>query len=59
MDVQVDYASVKRAIEALNIRELISVDIFDIHQGEELGTGKKALAIRVIYQDLEKTPSTG
>jgi phenylalanyl-tRNA synthetase beta chain len=59
VDDQIDYASVKGAIASLNIRELISVNIFDIYQGEELGAGKKALAIRVIYQDLEKTLSTG
>jgi len=57
VDMHVNYDSVKQAIESLKIRELVSLDIFDIYEGKELGPVKKALAIRLIYQDPELTLS--
>lgn len=49
VDVKILYNDIKDEIAAFN-RLIRSVELFDVYEGEKLGSGKKSLAFHIIYQ---------
>jgi phenylalanyl-tRNA synthetase beta chain len=49
LDTGVQFASLKRAIIGLNIKELVSVRLFDIYSGKGLPPGKHSMALSICY----------
>jgi phenylalanyl-tRNA synthetase beta chain len=49
LDTGVQFASLKRAIIGLNIKELVSVRLFDIYSGKGLPPGKRSMALSICY----------
>lgn len=55
LDEQVKAAEVMAIIEQSKVKALEEAGIFDLYTGKGVPAGKKSLAIRVRYRDLEKT----
>jgi phenylalanyl-tRNA synthetase beta chain len=55
IDTDVPFASIKRAIERLNISELVGVRLFDLFAGESLPPGKHSLALSLRYRAADRT----
>jgi phenylalanyl-tRNA synthetase beta chain len=55
IDKKISYQSIKNSIEGLNLRELVSVKLFDVFENEKIGKSKKSLAISFTLSDKNKT----
>jgi phenylalanyl-tRNA synthetase beta chain len=55
IDKKISYQSIKNSIEGLNLRELVSVKLFDVFENEKIGKTKKSLAISFTLSDKNKT----
>ncbi len=55
VDEDVPAAEVEAVIRKAGGRRLADVRLFDVYRGEQIGAGKKSLAYRLTYQDMEKT----
>jgi phenylalanyl-tRNA synthetase beta chain len=55
LDEQVSAAQVMAIIEQSRVKAMEEAGIFDLYTGKGVPAGKKSLAIRVRYRDLEKT----
>jgi phenylalanyl-tRNA synthetase beta chain len=53
------FSDVARAIRALNIPEIFSVEAADLYRGKNLPAGKYSLMIRVLFQSNETTLTDG
>jgi len=54
VDEKVLYNDIRE--EILTVNKLIkAVDLFDLYRGDKLGTGKKSLAMHIIFEDSKKT----
>ncbi len=51
----VSWGEIETAIEALGIREIISIAVFDMYKGKEMQAGTRSLAFRVVYRSDERT----
>ena len=43
------------AIQLLNQKHLIEVNLFDVYEGEHIEKGKKSVALNLTYQSIEAT----
>jgi phenylalanyl-tRNA synthetase beta chain len=57
VDATTSYAQVESALGSFIDRRLVAHELFDVYAGEQLGEGKKSLAIKVKFQDARKTLS--
>jgi phenylalanyl-tRNA synthetase beta chain len=55
VDQAIDYGRIEATIKAAGIREIQKIHPFDVYLGQDLPTGKKAVAFSVIYQVLDRT----
>jgi phenylalanyl-tRNA synthetase beta chain len=55
LDTGVDFASLRRAIIGLNIKELVSVRLFDIYSGKGLPPDKHSMALSLCYCAADRT----
>ena len=55
IDKKISYQSIKNSIAGLNLRELVSVKLFDVFENEKIGKSKKSLAISFTLSDKNKT----
>jgi phenylalanyl-tRNA synthetase beta chain len=53
----VKYGEIKRAIEAMNLKHLESVEIFDLYQGRGIDKGKKSMSVRIVFRAEDRTLS--
>ena len=53
VDEQVTYRSVENTIRSFSL--VTEVTLFDLYRGEQISSGKKSFAIRIIYQSLSRT----
>ena len=44
-------------IRSLNQEHLIAVNLFDVHEGENIEKGKRSVALNLTYQSIEATPT--
>ncbi len=49
------FSKVKELLHSLQVRYLISFDVFDVYEGNKLGENKKAIGVRFTFQNDEKT----
>ncbi len=49
------YEVIKETINKANIPEIVSLNLFDVYQGQNIEEGFKSIAIRFVFQDKEKT----
>jgi len=55
LDSSVQASQVMDIIQRTKMKSLDSVNLFDLYTGKGIPEGKKSLAIRVRYRDMEKT----
>lgn len=55
VDSKLEYAALEKAAREAKISQLTSVSLFDVFENEKLGTGKKSMAMNLVFQDPEKT----
>lgn len=49
------YQQIEVAVKKLNIKKLVSIQLFDVYEGEKLGANKKSFAVSFVFSDREKT----
>jgi phenylalanyl-tRNA synthetase beta chain len=52
---EVPFKTVRECIEAMRIREIEEVSIFDLYRGEHIPQGQKSVAIRLRYRSHDRT----
>jgi phenylalanyl-tRNA synthetase beta chain len=57
MDAKTTYAQVEAALSSLGDKRLVGFQLFDVYEGEQLGEGRKSMAIKVTLRDAEGTLS--
>lgn len=57
MDAKTTYAQVEEALRGLGDKRLVGFQLFDVYEGEQLGQGRKSMAIKVTLRDPEGTLS--
>lgn len=55
LDCDISVIEIEKVFDKLSKNLLQSYELFDIYQGENLGTGKKSVAYKLIFQSSEKT----
>lgn len=55
LDIDVQAAQIMDIVQNSKMKSVENVTLFDLYTGQSIPTGKKSLAIRVRYRDLEKT----
>ncbi|SMM99170.1 Phenylalanyl-tRNA synthetase beta chain [uncultured Candidatus Thioglobus sp.] len=55
LDKSTPVATLIQSIKALQQLHFISVNLFDVYQGENIGADKKSVALNLVYQSLEGT----
>jgi phenylalanyl-tRNA synthetase beta chain len=55
MDKTLNYGEVENTIRAVKISKLHDIQLFDIFESDKFGTGKKSLAMSLVFLDNEKT----
>lgn len=55
IDNEIEYATIRQAILALAIPELVSVRLFDLYTGRELPAGRHSLALSLKYRAADRT----
>ncbi|MDH4227948.1 MAG: phenylalanine--tRNA ligase subunit beta [Deltaproteobacteria bacterium] len=51
----VRYGDIRTAIIALDTKLIENIELFDVYYGQNIGAGKKSLAIRLSYRALDRT----
>ncbi len=54
-DEEVKISKILKVIDSLNVKILVKRKVADIYRGKELGSGKKAVSVGLIYQSKERT----
>jgi phenylalanyl-tRNA synthetase beta chain len=49
------YGELRRSLLALGIRELSSIDLMDVYEGDRIPAGKVSLTLRLVFRDREGT----
>lgn len=55
IDKSIPFAAIKKTTELANIRNLVSVKLFDVFESDKLGAGKKSMAINYTFTDDTRT----
>jgi len=55
VDKTLNYGEVENTIRAVKISKLQDIQLFDIFESDKFGTGKKSLAMSLVFLDNEKT----
>lgn len=55
LDQDVPFGQVLDKVHALADRRMTGLDLFDLYQGPQVPEGKKSMALRITYQDPERT----
>ncbi|HNP24703.1 MAG TPA: phenylalanine--tRNA ligase subunit beta [Panacibacter sp.] len=55
VDQTVAYGNVEHVIRKINLPKLLEIKLFDVFESEKLGTGKKSMAVNLVFGDDEKT----
>ena len=55
IDKSVKFADIEQAIRKAERKLLRGVSLFDVYEGKNLPAGKKSYAVKMIFQDSEKT----
>ncbi|HYK87234.1 MAG TPA: phenylalanine--tRNA ligase subunit beta, partial [Acidobacteriota bacterium] len=55
LGIDVAYEQLRSGILSLGIAELISIDLIDVYEGENIPAGKIAMTLRLTFQDRERT----
>jgi len=55
VDSKISYSQITKALEKLNINELINSFVFDVYSGENVDKGQKSIALSLIFQDFSRT----
>ncbi|MFN4286524.1 MAG: phenylalanine--tRNA ligase subunit beta [Lacibacter sp.] len=55
LDKSIPYSRVETTVQALRLKKLVRLQLFDVFESEKIGAGKKSLALRFTFQDAEKT----
>jgi phenylalanyl-tRNA synthetase beta chain len=51
----VEAAAMITALKNASCKEFVSAEVFDVYEGDAIGAGKKSVAIKLSFQDYEKT----
>ncbi len=52
---EVEYSTIAKVLNSLNIQYLIESFVFDVYSGENVDSGQKSLALGLIFQDFSRT----
>jgi phenylalanyl-tRNA synthetase beta chain len=55
VDADFEYGDILETIQSLQMRYVEDVQIFDIYKGEQIGSGKKGLTLRITYRSADGT----
>jgi len=55
VDRKITYSQMRETAVKLKLTQLKSIHLFDLFESDKLGTGKKSLAMRFVFQDQHKT----
>lgn len=55
VDEQINASDVLQVIEKFGTNQLVGLNLFDVYRGDNIGEGKKSLALSLTLQDVERT----
>ncbi|MBN2433503.1 MAG: phenylalanine--tRNA ligase subunit beta [Acidobacteria bacterium] len=55
VDNKVSFGTIKRGLFGLKIPEIVDVKLLDLYKGEDVPQGRRALTVRLVFQDPQRT----